>query len=70
MIGIILAFQRTNDDYLQVQKVVNDISVSLECPCLRRFDIFWILVTVKNQANVLTKEKDSTTYKVGGGCFI
>ena len=38
MIGIILAFQRTNDDYLQVQKVVNDISVSLECPCLRRFD--------------------------------
>ena len=22
------------------------------------------------QANVLTKEKDSTTYKVGGGCFI
>ena len=28
-------------------------------------------VETKNaQANVLTKEKGSTTYKVGGGCFI
>ena len=26
--------------------------------------------TENMQANVLTKEKDSTTYKVGGGCFI
>ena len=26
--------------------------------------------TENTQANVLTKEKDSTTYKVGGGCFI
>ena len=26
--------------------------------------------TENTQANVLTKEKDSTHYKVGGGCFI
>ena len=26
--------------------------------------------TENTQANVLTKENDSTTYKVGGGCFI
>ena len=26
--------------------------------------------TENMQANVLTKEKDSTHYKVGGGCFI
>ena len=26
--------------------------------------------TENTEANVLTKEKDSTTYKVGGGCFI
>ena len=26
--------------------------------------------TENAQANVLTKEKDSTSYKVGGGCFI
>ena len=26
--------------------------------------------TENAQANVLTKEKDSTLYKVGGGCFI
>ena len=26
--------------------------------------------TENTQANVLTKEEDSTTYKVGGGCFI
>ena len=26
--------------------------------------------TENTQGNVLTKEKDSTTYKVGGGCFI
>ena len=26
--------------------------------------------TENTQVNVLTKEKDSTTYKVGGWCFI
>ena len=28
------------------------------------------LDTENTQVNVLTKEKDPTTYKVGGGCFI
>ena len=28
------------------------------------------LDTENTQANVLKKEKDSTTYKVGGGCFV
>ena len=39
------------------------------CVCERERHKMYI-DTENTQANVLTKEKDSTIYKVGGGCFI
>ena len=40
------------------------------CVCERESRDTRSVDTKNTQANVLTKEKDSTTYKVGGGCFI
>ena len=48
---------------------LNDMCVCV-CVCVRERETRSVDTENTQVENVLTKEKDSTSYKVGGGCFI